>query len=1556
MATNNPLQDQMNSLVPSGSLGLKMDVAEATTDIDVGAALTGQIPEKATTKEVITGEAFKEKKPTAITDVTKEMEPANVPIVNLNVGAGMVTDRKVKIDWLLANPSVSVTSVMDFTLPAFKKKWMEYDALENAQGETLNLAGMDESTRIDRADKFGAVKMIRYDDDIEGGREVIDIPWEEKLVELTRVPEDVSVGPAKLDVNSMTYPEYRRLRLANRAFSTLATPDPKLGTALHAAYLNEVLIENGIDERGRYLIINDALKNPTLDELKRVAGFTESIGRFAVEMPLYMAGEAIDFATFYSGSMLGDYHHRQDIVDAWWRPTTYNIQDKWAEQNVIIDLATAEDLASAYTGAIPRAAKLAGEIVGPTKFEIGRRSVYAGREGQQYNLYKQGALRKNPELTEDAIIKGFEERRARDLKFGTKSMRENRIRDRLTLHFQISDAGMAVPERAEVRRHIEYTAGLTKRKNALVASREKNYRPQLDSEIDKVDSLLEDAQHRLFAIQRQSSVPKAFRDLNVQNNYMVAGAATVGHFFGEEMQMVDSELGDLIGFGVGFAVAIAEGNTANGLTAIGSRLPGGKARRMRYFVKEAQRADPELQKVMVAQSEKIAEYQDKLVAAGVDPTLLSLTLPVITDLVTLRHFENAINTKISLKDAISSEDATNIQKASDLNKRLNGELNKILSEMQVNTEADKEFFNMVDAFRKSAIESARRLDVDINAAEKGAVAHYMGGITGRTSAVDPLSPLTADADDIAEVKSFPEAVSSLNKKSLLDNSALPSDQFESTIRQNEEFVAENITLAANEARSRIGTPEQARKTTGMVLGESNVARTSPSGLHSMHLENAHSAQRTIAMQPYEYLKGPDVQYVDGNNMPVSGVPTVDAQDVFGTFFNVPIPGTRQLSRITDTDLDASDLNIMDGVMVELTDQFFMAQAQAEGITKKQLVTKMKKKYVDEGKAFPDGRKDQSMIAQYIIEEAAQQGFALPFFEMNPVQIRELQSAVNSLQWKYRLEGETTKKLQNISTLIDSKFDDFQIDGQNIGTLGVVTPNGETMELGKYMQEANDGWREYKSVWYDDVDGGRIPALMSWGNRKKHPVDAAHPGGTAYTKPVDEFLVVDELIDPTKANRLMLSLSKAFGKKMVGPDGRLTSYLISGDKNTLAIQSYMKAMVGEYLHEAIRAGKMTQQEIGEAVLAIEKNIQVLNPTTNQMNPAFSVMQVLDDAINFSSDQSISTQLRKQSLADSQLKIKKAVSAAVAPAKKRKEGLEDAAVIAQGFGAGRIDASQIGDQIRSGGRVRYDQLRNALRDTRNADGSLKYTEQDVDQIIADSYLLAARKNLFTPTGRKRLESSVDAQGNSTKNYTDELQENPAALREMLGTTPEEQRLVMDILGKERYEVWEAVSGFMAELQNNPLAGSSGLATKGMPRAMSVESYISRLYAINRGVVRPQYVGTEAALQQLRHTKAEFILSVLNDPELGREFLEMVRAGSPLDPKRNARFEGLLISSSVMVSNVFGAEEKVVVDTAGRKFTIHANTSERTRFGTDIVRDKDEFFGRAPISIPSLDTLPN
>ena len=128
-------------------------------------------------------------------------------------------------------------------------------------------------------------------------------------------------------------------------------------------------------------------------------------------------------------------------------------------------------------------------------------------------------------------------------------------------------------------------------------------------------------------------------------------------------------------------------------------------------------------------------------------------------------------------------------------------------------------------------------------------------------------------------------------------------------------------------------------------------------------------------------------------------------------------------------------------------------------------------------------------------------------------------------------------------------------------------------------------------------------------------------------------------------------------------------------------------------------------------------------------------------------------------------------------------------------------------------------------------------------------------------------------------------------------------------------------MSELKDDPLAKKVNI--RGIPRAMSVESYISRFYAINRGVVRPQYVGTEAVLQQIRFGKFSFFKSVISDPELGVLFLEMVRTGRPLDPKRNTRFETLLIQAMGKDNALYGGEQpEVVVDNDGNRIEVYGS----------------------------------
>ena len=192
MATNS-VQDQMTTLTQSGSLGMKMDALP--TDIDMGQQLTGQIPEDATKKDVVTGDAFRpQDKFPAIQSTKVTTEELKIPFTDRQLlGMGQAAERKVEIDWKKANPNISVTQVMNFANPKFKQQWNKYDAFENASGELISLAGMSEIERIDVADRFGATKMIQYGENVED-TVTYDIPYAEKIIELVRLPDEIKTG------------------------------------------------------------------------------------------------------------------------------------------------------------------------------------------------------------------------------------------------------------------------------------------------------------------------------------------------------------------------------------------------------------------------------------------------------------------------------------------------------------------------------------------------------------------------------------------------------------------------------------------------------------------------------------------------------------------------------------------------------------------------------------------------------------------------------------------------------------------------------------------------------------------------------------------------------------------------------------------------------------------------------------------------------------------------------------------------------------------------------------------------------------------------------------------------------------------------------------------------------------------------------------------------------------------------------------------------------------------------------------------------------------------
>jgi hypothetical protein len=240
--------------------------------------------------------------------------------------------------------------------------------------------------------------------------------------------------------------------------------------------------------------------------------------------------------------------------------------------------------------------------------------------------------------------------------------------------------------------------------------------------------------------------------------------------------------------------------------------------------------------------------------------------------------------------------------------------------------------------------------------------------------------------------------------------------------------------------------------------------------------------------------------------------------------------------------------------------------------------------------------------------------------------------------------------------------------------------------------------------------------------------------------------------------------------------------------------------------------------------------------------------------------------------------------------------------------------------------------------------------VDDILAQAYLEYMQTSIFVTTGRKLGSKKTGTDGKEVFSLIEEVTTDPSALKVALGgDDPARREAVKMIIGEERYEVWQVMSDYLAELNDNPLARNPSVIMQGAPRSLSIESYISRLYAINRKVVRPQYVGTEATIQALRNKQFNFLVAALTDPELGNLLVEMLRTGKPLSEKKNIRLEQLLIQSyGQQIGLEGGIKETPIVDAAGRVFTHKATRKQRERFIGDS-RIKGQ------LDIPSLDVIP-
>ena len=124
-------------------------------------------------------------------------------------------------------------------------------------------------------------------------------------------------------------------------------------------------------------------------------------------------------------------------------------------------------------------------------------------------------------------------------------------------------------------------------------------------------------------------------------------------------------------------------------------------------------------------------------------------------------------------------------------------------------------------------------------------------------------------------------------------------------------------------------------------------------------------------------------------------------------------------------------------------------------------------------------------------------------------------------------------------------------------------------------------------------------------------------------------------------------------------------------------------------------------------------------------------------------------------------------------------------------------------------------------------------------------------------------------------------------MLITAENRGPALKEILGDNHYNALLSISRYMELTKMR----QSQIHVMGVPRSLSVESWISRIYSINRGVVSPKYVATEAALQAARKKNISTLEAIIADPDAAELFAKIILDKKPLDEKLGKRLLGAI-----------------------------------------------------------------
>jgi len=1364
---------------------------------------------------------------------------------------------------------------------------------------------------------------------------------------------------------------------------SLSMLDQEQAFPVYAQILKKRLNSVGVtDPRTILGVVKHAQNSISMGDFEKIQkSAVEGNVRFPIQMLLWGAGEVTDsvlsvfnLAMAESSDESGYWDirssvRRQSILSDAWPEATDMFIATMAQKGFEISLPAAEEYMNTFTGAGPRILNIASQVLPFSRALVIKAGLTNKKELQLFDAFFAKELSEGTSRSVEESLKKFVSLRPQ-IRFNKKTglieetddqidpsifqrIRFGPLRTQVKLNraMQSRDASNPVLQRAEVIAQKKYMDRLKNRQKGAETRIANGTGTIKDRQLLKaIKKDLSEATTELQAIEVRSATPLWIRDVKRTDSAIVLGMGLTGHMF----QMTDSQdgsvmnstyMGELIGLGGGimFDVLRTVSNPAY-FRVMGSDVgkllfksvpgAGGKDRYRKFLAKHISKYSPEMQATMQARGDYVSNAFEPLIKAGLDEGTISMSVANLSNLVGLQGLEDITRATMSVGAMATDQ--------------------KSLEVLQT-----------VVMAKTRTIEALRGVLFNLQAPDPSApkVAQYdefygmiAEAVTGGQASVDELTELigiintdgvTSQLDKLRQNLSFVEAqslggrskqtvdiaVRNLQDQNLLTSSGLPKAEFEMLANKVVDEVAKVVNKVSKNVIKELGNLDSAKikikdfsdtQYPGGILAQGASQPVLISSIESTGellatiLEASHGSQKAIAQQAYYRLGTPSKPakfFLEDGSPVTSGMATVNIGDAFDALFTVQEAGVIKSRQLAKSGMSKGQRSANEAIFEELAEPFFLALAD-EGDSVEDVVKGLVKSFKNSGKLF---NKEESQTVQVIryLREAANSSDTPEATMLNSMlnvslnQMREFDRAVTELS--YKIDGEDAKTLKTVSAILSSKMGQFSIetaDGSVLPaqTLFIKDTDGMLESVPDVLNKANQGWGEYKNKWHDK--GSVIPKWMSWGKRDTSsevatnvPLNITYRNGDPKT-----WLNIRSLVNmdsQTEGKAFYNNLARVLGTKVQGsdPDPSVVTYaFIEGETTTEAFRSILSAAVSEHI-----VGQKSSLIPGQAFKELDNlsRIFTMKSADGTDVPMISVGKVLDDVQAFNA-KSIGQATYDDVVKTAEKDLEVAIGGAIKPAVQRLESKKLAVKFLESYTGKKLSNEAIAGAITDSGSLVVQELRQELKN------NTKLTDDQISGVLANVYLDSMMSKVF-PNGRKMNITDVDT-------LSQEFAVNLDVLNEMLGlNNTTKQGIVKELIGDERFTVWESAAKVITELDASTVAKT---AIQGVPRALSVESYVSRIYAWQRNAIGLRWLASESMIQQSRIRRYNMLKGAMLDPEFGTLFLEMIRTGKPFSPEKETLFLRAFTNSLAASSSdaALLLEERKLKDEIGRDIVVN------------------------------------